>query len=103
MTLGFTVASSYAVLPRLVALIRAGVPGIELNLREMVTQYQLLALRAGSIDAGLLRPTATGHDLRAARLEREPLLLALPLDHPLVAEDAVDPAALDDHPLITYP
>ncbi|MBP0443360.1 LysR family transcriptional regulator [Roseomonas sp. SSH11] len=102
-TLGFTAASSYAVLPRLVSIIRRGAPGIELNLREMVTQEQLSALRAGRIDAGLLRPPATGPDLRALRLEREPMLLALPLDHPLAEQASVDPAALDGQPLITYP
>jgi DNA-binding transcriptional LysR family regulator len=102
-TLGFTAASSYAVLPRLVAMIRKGAPGIELNLRELVTQDQIAALRTGGIDAGLLRPPLAGPDLRAARLEREPLRVALPLGHPLAEEESVDPAALDGQPLITYP
>ncbi|MBB5692017.1 LysR substrate-binding domain-containing protein [Muricoccus pecuniae] len=103
LTLGFTAASGYAVLPRLVALLRKGAPGIELNLREMVTGDQLAALRAGTLDAGLLRPPATGPGLRAARLEREPLLVALPSDHPLASGGPVDPAVLDGQPLITYP
>ncbi|MBP0491270.1 LysR family transcriptional regulator [Pararoseomonas indoligenes] len=101
LTLGFTAASSYAVLPRLVALIRRSAPGIELNLREMVTVEQWTALRAGGIDAGLLRPPAGG--VPFLRLEREEMLLALPRDHPMAAEEAVDPAVLDGQPLITYP
>ena len=101
LTIGFTAASSYSALPRLVALIRAGAPGIELNLREMVTGEQWTALRAGGIDLGLLRPPA--HDRPFLRLEREALLLALPRAHPLAGEEAVDPAVLDGQPLITYP
>ncbi|WP_338661336.1 LysR substrate-binding domain-containing protein [Pararoseomonas sp. SCSIO 73927] len=101
LTIGFTAASSYAALPRLVALVRAGAPGIELNLREMVTGEQWTALRAGAIDLGLLRPPA--HGLPFLRLEREALLLALPRAHPLAGEEAVDPAVLEGQPLITYP
>ncbi|UFN50169.1 LysR family transcriptional regulator [Roseomonas sp. OT10] len=102
-TLGFTAASGYAVLPRVVALIRARLPEVELNLRELVTQEQVQALQAGQLDLGLLRPPLRQAGLRGMALEREALLVALPLGHPLTQEQEVPVAALDGLPLITYP
>jgi len=102
-TLGFTAASSYAALPRLMALLRRDAPGIEVTLREMVTGDQIAALRAGGIDVGLLRPFLPEPGLRTLRLVREPLLVALPLEHPLAGAGTVEPGALDGQTLITYP
>jgi DNA-binding transcriptional LysR family regulator len=102
-TVGFTAASGYGVLPRLVALIRARLPEVELDLREMVSLEQLEALQAGRIDLALLRPLVRRPGIRTARLQREPLLLALPQGHPLLDRHSIGIADLADQPLITYP
>jgi DNA-binding transcriptional LysR family regulator len=102
-TIGFTAASSYHVLPGLVSLIREKLPEVALTLREKVSHEQIEALRAGQLDFGLLRPPASLPGIQASRVHREPLLVALPRDHPLAAEQRVDIAALDGQPLITYP
>jgi DNA-binding transcriptional LysR family regulator len=102
-TIGFTAASGYGVLPRLVGLIRAALPEVELDLREMVSLEQLEALQAGRIDLALLRPLARRPGIRTARLQREPLLLALPQNHPLLAQEGWGLAELAEEPLITYP
>ena len=104
-TLGFTAASGYAVLPRLVALVRARLPEVEVNLREMVTREQVEALLAGQIDAGLLRPPVRQPGLRATLVEREELCVALPRDHALAtpAGEALEAGALNGLPLVTYP
>lgn len=101
--IGFTAASSYHVLPGLVSLIRAKLPDISLTLREKVSNEQLEALRAGQLDFGLLRPPVTLPGVQAARVHREPLLVALPRDHPLATQPTVDLASLAGQPLITYP
>src|SRR5271165_1045008 len=58
--LGFTAATAYVILPRIVSRIRAARPDVDLVLEEMVTAEQVEALTARRIDLGLLRPpTAT--------------------------------------------
>lgn len=103
LTIGFTAASGYGVLPRLVGLLRARLPEVELELREMVSRDQIEALQAGRIDLALLRPVARRPGLRSTRLLREPMLLALPRAHPLATRPEADIAALAEQPLITYP
>ena len=103
LTIGFTAASGYGVLPRLVGLLRARLPEVELELREMVSMEQLEALQAGRIDLALLRPMASRPGLRSVRLLREPLLLALPRDHALASRPDAGIAELAGQPLITYP
>jgi DNA-binding transcriptional LysR family regulator len=85
-TIGFTAASSYHVLPGLVSLIREKLPEVALTLREKVSHEQIEALRAGQLDLGLLRPPASLPGIRAVRVHREKLMVALPCRHPLAAE-----------------
>jgi DNA-binding transcriptional LysR family regulator len=102
-TLGFTAASSYGFMPRLVSLIRAKLPEVTLNLREMVSLDQMEALQSGGIDLGLLRPISRRLGVLTVPVQREPLLLALPQTHPLAALERVAVAELAGEPLITYP
>jgi DNA-binding transcriptional LysR family regulator len=101
-SLGFTAASSYAFLPRLVALAKATLPDIDLVLHEMVTLDQVEALRSGRIDLGFLRPPVNRHGISSVRVLREPLLLALPVNHPLAGRDDIRFSDLDRQPFITY-
>lgn len=106
-TLGFTSASAYQALPRLVTRIRAALPEVELVLQEMVTTEQIEALAARRIDLGLMRPpdTLTGQQsgIALAPLLRERLLLALPQGHKL-AEAGRRPELkdLDGQPFVTW-
>jgi DNA-binding transcriptional LysR family regulator len=102
-TIGFTAASGYGFLPRLVGLVRRRLPEVELNLREMVSSEQMEALLAGRIDLGLLRPTGTREAIRTTRVQQEPLLLALPRSHALAGRPAIRIADLGEEALITYP
>jgi DNA-binding transcriptional LysR family regulator len=101
-TLGFTAASSYTFLPRLVAFAKAGLPGIDLVLREMVSHEQLEALLSGRIDLGFVRPPVNRYGISATRAFREPIVLAVPCDHPLAKAETVRIADLDRQPFITY-
>jgi DNA-binding transcriptional LysR family regulator len=101
-TLGFTAASSYAFLPRLVSIAKAKLPDTDLVLREMITLDQTEALRSGRIDLGFLRPPVNRYGIAGRRILREPLFLALPRADPLAAKDEVEIADLDHKPFITY-
>ncbi|MBS0364342.1 MAG: LysR family transcriptional regulator [Proteobacteria bacterium] len=82
-TIGFTAASGYGVMPGMIAQCRARVPDVEVNLREMVTTEQIEALSVGTLDLALLRPHASLTEFESIRLVREPLMAALPAAHPL--------------------
>ncbi|WP_320774279.1 LysR substrate-binding domain-containing protein [Streptomyces sp. CRN 30] len=82
---GFTAASAYSALGGLLDTARAALPGVEILLQELVTRDQLEALSQGSLDLGLIRPSATGADLCSRTAVREGLVAALPASHPLAA------------------
>lgn len=101
-TLGFTAASGYEFLPRLIKTFRTEAPGIDLVLKEMVSADQLDSLTAGRIDVGLVRPSFNRRELASLCVVREPLLLAAPEDHPLATAPEVSVADLDRQPIVTF-
>ncbi len=102
-TIGFTAAASYGLLPRLIAAARTEMPGVDLALREMVTADQTEALSSGRIDLGLLRPPVDRRGgAEAVCVARERLLLAVPRGHPLAAGREPAIGDLDRQPLIMY-
>lgn len=102
-TIGFTAASAYATLGRLLEVARAALPDVGIVLREMVTRDQVRALAEGSLDLGLVRPPVTDPDLEERPADREALLAAIPDDHPLAEGDGpVAPADFDGQPFIMY-
>lgn len=69
---------------------RSRFPDVELILREATTTRQIEALRRNQADIGFMRwPGIPAEDIRFERIEREPVLAALPDDHPLAAGEAV--------------
>lgn len=101
-TLGFTAASGYEFLPRLIQTFRTQAPGIDLVLKEMVSTDQFESLTAGRIDVGLVRPTFNRRECESLLVVREPLMLAAPEDHPLAMAAEVRLADLDRAPMIAY-
>ncbi|GGY98210.1 LysR substrate-binding domain-containing protein [Streptomyces poonensis] len=91
---GFTAASAYSALGDLLKTARAALPGVEIVLQELVTRDQLKALSEGSLDLGLIRPSAAGADLATRAAVREGLLAALPAEHPKAA--AHGPVRIED-------
>lgn len=101
-TLGFTAASGYEFLPRLIKTFRAAAPGIDLVLKEMVSADQLESLTAGRIDVGLVRPAFNRREFASLCVVREPLLLAAPEDHPLATGPNPSIGDLDQEPMVAY-
>jgi DNA-binding transcriptional LysR family regulator len=100
--LGFTAASGYGFLTELIPDFRARLPDIDLELKELVTADQVEALIGGRIDVGLLRPPVDRRIFKSFRVVREPLLLAVPSDHPLAIAETPVLADLDRQPLVMY-
>lgn len=101
-SIGFTAASAYSYVPRLVAACRRELPEIEVSLMEMVSGDQLKRLDSGEIDIGLLRPPIPRSGLKAFRVGVEPLVAAVPAGHALAAGSTVELEALAGEPFIMY-
>ena len=82
-TIGFTAASGYGLMPGMIARCRQQFPDIELTLKEMVTGDQTQALASGGLDLALLRPHAPLDGFESHCVVREPLVAAIPASHRL--------------------
>ena len=88
-------------MPRLLPMLRERWPKLQLLLREEQTAQLLEKLRTGSLDAAILSLPLDGDDLRREQLLKEPILLALPHDHPLARrKQRIDPAELASEQII---
>jgi DNA-binding transcriptional LysR family regulator len=85
---GFTSsAAAHGYTPALLREFRAHHPGIDLSISEMNAAELTEAVAASRIHAALLRvPVATPDGLAFETLLREPVVVALPLDHPFLAK-----------------
>jgi DNA-binding transcriptional LysR family regulator len=77
LSIGFTSASGYSLLPELVSKLRTRCPGIALNLKELVSTNQVEMLNSGELDLGLMRPHAVNGELESVPLVTESLMLAI--------------------------
>lgn len=101
--IGFTAASSYGVLGRLLNTVEEQLPEIDIELSEMVTREQVAALSSGELDLGLGRPPFDSELFGSRVQHREQLLVAVPRDHPLAAQPGpLRPDDLIDVPLIMH-
>lgn len=102
--LTFVGSALLSIVPAVVERFRAARPGVELELRERSTVDQLRALASGAADVALIRPPVElGPELRAEPILSEPMLVALPSNHPLARRRAVARAALAGEPLVLFP
>lgn len=100
--IGFTPGCSYDFLPRLIAALRQHYPDVELTLEEMITRDQLSALASRRIDVGFIRPHFDAPDIERRRIIKEPMLAAIPEDHPLALLDIITPSDLEGQEMIMY-
>jgi DNA-binding transcriptional LysR family regulator len=77
LTIGFSAASGYSLLPAVVRAIRQTCPQVALNLKELVSTAQVEALNAGEIDLGLMRPHTINSELESILMVTESLMLAI--------------------------
>ena len=101
--LGFTAASTFGILGRLLNDLERRLPEVQIDLFEMVTREQIAALASDDLDLGLARPPFDSELFDSLLLHREALLLAVPAGHRLTALGRhADPADLATEPLILH-
>jgi len=77
LSIGFSAASGYSLLPEVVRGIRQACPEVALNLKELVSTAQVEALNAGEIDLALMRPHTINSELESVLMVTESLMLAV--------------------------
>jgi DNA-binding transcriptional LysR family regulator len=85
-------------LPTLIRSMRARYPLITLELKDMPTPDQIAALHSNQLDFGLIRLPVSGAGIETRLVLEEPFVVALPDDHPLVAQALIRPADLRGWP-----
>jgi DNA-binding transcriptional LysR family regulator len=94
--IGFmTVVSLTGLIENLIGGFQKQNPGIELVLRAMVTIDQINAILGRTLDFGFVRaPEYYPIGLQGFIVARQPMLLALPRDHPLAGQKRIEPSSL---------
>lgn len=103
--LAFVSSIAYGPLPGWLSGFRAAQPEVALELREATIDVQLEAFAAGEIDAGFVLHAegAPPPGLQAWLALREPLVMALPEDHPLATRSSLPFARVAEQPLVIFP
>jgi DNA-binding transcriptional LysR family regulator len=87
-------------LPRTVARFRKAHPGVQLHLKEDLTERLLADLLAGELDVGIMALPIRDERLHVEKLFSEPLVMALPPKHRLAARTEVRLADVVEEPFI---
>jgi DNA-binding transcriptional LysR family regulator len=90
-------------LPELLASLRESHPDAAIEVRELTTPDQLEALRAGSLDLGLVREPVDGTRLSRRTLLVEPLGVSLPATHPLAGRESLTLSELAGDLFVCFP
>ncbi|GGF32949.1 LysR family transcriptional regulator [Aliidongia dinghuensis] len=100
--IGYVGSAMALLLPQVLRRFHAEHPGVEVLLFEMLVTDQADALLDRRIHVGFVRPVL-GHDgLIEETLYEEPMVIAMPVDHPMATRDSVAIAELADEPFVLY-
>src|SRR6185312_7693479 len=104
--IGFTAVAALEVLGRVLNVISTHLPGIYVELHEMVTSEQNEALENGEVDLGLVRPPVDEDRFDSITIQQESLLVVVPDEHklthlsrPVVPDDLRDEAMVMQSPI----
>jgi LysR family hydrogen peroxide-inducible transcriptional activator len=87
-------------MPIILKPLRQAYPGLTIELWEDQTRYLIDGLRNHRLDAALLATEPDAPEITEIALFDEPLLAALPLDHPLARESSVSEESLAEEMLV---
>jgi len=99
-SIGFVPAAEVRIFPQVLPMMRAQYPGLELSFHSLTTAEQTQALLDRHIDVGFLRPPLGHPQLSGEVVMSERLVVVLPANHPLAAQERIAPAALADSQFI---
>ena len=99
-TAGCITSANLFIIPDAVKKLREEAPNIVIRVKEGNSSYVLNELRSHKIDIGIVRTLFEAEDLKISTLVTEPLLLALPPNHPLLNKKSITIRDLRDEKFI---
>lgn len=100
LTIGFVPSASNDVLPSVLRRFRDKYPDVQLYLQEMNPDWLVRGLYEGRIDVSFFYLPFEDGGLAHRPVSREPLVVALPEDHPLSGEQELDLRNLAEEPFV---
>jgi LysR family transcriptional regulator, benzoate and cis,cis-muconate-responsive activator of ben and cat genes len=104
--IGFTRSSIFSILPEAVRSMHKALPNVRIELLEILTEDQPASLRSGVIHIGIARTLGAfmrEPDLEYTDLFEDPLVVALPIGHPLASKESLLAVDLETIPFISFP
>lgn len=101
-SIGFTAVSGYDLVPRIVKSAARTLPGLELQLNELVSSDQYEALHTGMIDLALVRPPVDRILFASEQLLADRLVVALPEGDSRQERSSLEPIDFDGQSLVMY-
>ncbi len=105
LSLGFTASSAFnPIVSTTIRRFQARWPDVQLSLQEMNTLGLMQKLERGELDAAFMRPGLDDpNGVRLKRLPDEPMVVALPANHPLAKQKTLPLALLAKESFILFP
>ena len=103
LTIGFSICAFDRVLPELIQKFRQQHPENLVDLTEMSKEKQIQALLNHQIDIGFCYAPINRLELKSVTILSEPLVVVLPLDHPLAEREQIELRSLDRESFILCP
>lgn len=102
--LGFTSTAAYRLVPAVLGIYHAGYPDVHLTMQERTSDALLQDLQSERLDLALMRryDDMPGHGMVFAEIDREPLVVALPMAHPLARRRTIPIRLLAETALIDF-
>jgi DNA-binding transcriptional LysR family regulator len=102
-TIGFSICAFNRMLPEIIQGFRSSFPHIKVTLREMSTEAQIQALLNETIDIGFIHAPIEQPEIATITLLCEPLVVALPPNHPLTNQEVIELISLKNESFIVCP
>lgn len=102
LSVGFSGSVMFTRFPFVVERYRRLFPKVELQLRELVTTEQMIALREGWLDVGFLRDAESDDAISSEPLLQERFVAILPKHHPLACRKSLRARDLRQEPFVFF-
>ncbi len=102
LSLAYAGATMYSVLPPILQEFHARYPSVDLKVNEVSTEQQFSLFDQNLIHVGLLHPPVRRNDIACETIFREPMILALPENHPLATQEKIALEDLADQSFILF-
>lgn len=103
-SVGFMFAAAHSVVPPITRAYTSAFPEVELQLTETIPRLLSQDIRESKVDIAIMYPSNDLQELETRTVFSEPLVVALPAEHPLArSSEALDGAELRYEPFLISP